>query len=438
MNSMPEIMTNTLFPLLICTSGMLIIFYFMENMYPRRFVRKPVYLACYLLFSALWFYVSGFKIPVLNFTYFVAVTLLVGTVLYKARKAVDFLQIFVFIFCYAGLDDLLSALLSLVSTNATIPGEGALLMLIKIIAIQTLVFVFCRILISFLKRKSLVAVTRGPFLFLTFIIVLNMISIYIITVLSTFHSNATVTYLSLLLMAMISGFLNVAIFYLIDNISNSYKLENDITLMKQQMEMQYKYYQQLEAEYDNSQKIMHDVKKHIQVMERLNQEGLADEGLQYTKAISKTVERLGLKFKCSNKILNIIINENIRLCELNRIEFVYSIENIDLDFMDDMDITIIFANLLDNAVEACRRADGKKFIEIRIYSYNDMIIINLINSLGDIPESSQGEFVSSKNGHKAIGLSNVKETVKKYDGDMDISVEQSKFSVSIMFPRKSL
>lgn len=438
MNHMPDLIIKTIVPLLVCTSGMLIIFYFMEKMYQPRFHQKYVKILSYFVFSALWFYVNSLKVPIFNFTYFVLSTILIGVFLYKAKRIVELLQIFVFIFCYAGLDDLLSALLSLFSNAAVTPDENALLLLIKVIAIQTFMFVFSKILIAFLKKQKLSMIYKGHFLFLSLIIILNIITIYIITILATFQSNPTMTYLTLLLMAIISGFLNLAIFYIIDNMSKSYKLENDLTLMKQQMDMQYKYYQQLEMEYDNSQKIMHDIKKHIQVMERLNQNGLTEEGLEYTKRISQIVEQLGFKFKCNNKILNIIINENIKLCDLNQIEFIYSIENINFDFMDDVDITIIFANLLDNSVEACRRiAKGSKFIEIRIYYYNDMVIINLINSIGRIPESSQGEFVSSKKGHKAIGLSNVKETVKKYDGDIDISVEQDKFLVSIMFPRKS-
>jgi sensor histidine kinase YesM len=400
-------------------------------MYRPRFIQKYLYVVFYVIFSALWFFVNILKIPILNFTYFVVSTLLIGAVVFQVKRVTEFLQITVFIILYAACDDLLSSLLSLISNDAS-----PVLLLIKIIAIQTMIFVLSRLLIAFFKRQR-INIVKGQFVVLIVIMLLSIASIYIITLLATYRGSQTVLSVTLLLMAVISGFLNLAIFYIIDNMSKSYRLENDLTLMKQQMDMQYQYYRQLEAEYDNSQKIVHDIKNHIRVMERLYQEDRPDGELEYTKQINQIVDRLGLKFKCGNKILNIIMNEKIRLCDLNQIEFLWSVENVDFSFMEDIDITAIFANLLDNAIEACKKiVRGKKFMEIRIYHYNDMVIINLVNSIESVPERAQGEFVSSKREHKAVGLSNVKEAVKKYSGDLNISVEQNEFSVSIIFPDK--
>ena len=49
-------------------------------------------------------------------------------------------------------------------------------------------------------------------------------------------------------------------------------------------------------------------------------------------------------------------------------------------------------------------------------------------------KEKNGQYLSSKKDHKALGLLNIKQAVSKYDGDIDIQVEQEKFIVSIMFP----
>jgi len=239
-------------------------------------------------------------------------------------------------------------------------------------------------------------------------------------------------------MAIISEIFNLAVLYFFENISNSLQLENEITLMQQRTDMQYNYYQQLEIEYKKSQNIMHDIKNHIKVLERLYQSGQNAEGLEYAERISEIVEGLGMKFKSNNRILNIIVNEKIRICKDGHIDFTYLVENIDLSFISDMDVTTIFANLLDNAIEACNKiVDETKQITLRVYQFNNMIIINLINSIDNAPVQDEGKLISSKKNHKAIGLSNVSAAVEKYDGDINIEIEQKNFSVSIMIPKQS-
>ena len=41
------------------------------------------------------------------------------------------------------------------------------------------------------------------------------------------------------------------------------------------------------------------------------------------------------------------------------------IDNVDLSYIEPIDITTIFGNLLDNAIEAAANADGDKYIFIK-------------------------------------------------------------------------
>ena len=299
--------------------------------------------------------------------------------------------------------------------------------------------IISRFLIILFKKQKITSVNKRQYLFLAVLPIINIITICIIFILPTYKVDQTITHYIIMLMSLFSGILNLAVIFFFENLSKSNQLENNILLIQQRMDMQYSYYQQLEMEYNNSQTIMHDIKNHIKVLERLYESGQNAEGLEYAKRISEIVEGLGMKFKCGNKILNIIINEKMRICNAKDIEFIYSVENIDLNFIDDIDITSIFANLLDNAIEACNKIlGGKKRIELRIYQFNNMFIINLINSIQDMPVKNEEKIISSKKNHKAIGLSNVNSSVQKYDGDINIEIEQGKFSVSIIFPISKL
>lgn len=418
-----------------CMVGTAILFNFMDKMYHPRYLKKSTKVIFYTISTLLWISVNLIGIPILNFTCFVLISLFTAFFLYKVKMIKDFLHIIIFIISFAGCDTLVSALLSIIIGSLPLYNNNSIIFLLNVILVQTFMIAVCKLLIIYFKRHKTAYIYKKQYIFLSIIPVLNIIIIYIIAALAAYQVDPNVMHFIIMLMAVISGILDLTVIFFFENLSKSDQLENDILLIQQRMDMQYSYYQQLEMEYNNSQTIMHDIKNHIRVLERLYQSGQNAEGLQYAKRISEIVEGLGMKFKCSNKILNIIINEKMRICNAKNIEFVYSVENINLNFIDDIDITSIFANLMDNAIEACNKIlSGKKRIELRIYQFNNMFIINLINSIQDMPVKNEEKIISSKKNHKAIGLSNVNSSVQKYDGDINIEIEQGKFSVSIIFP----
>jgi hypothetical protein len=421
---------------------MLIILDFMHQIFNPVYSRKYIKHLVFIIGSAFWFCINLFEIPILNFSYCLISIFAIAVFLYNVKHLKEILQLIIFIISYAGCDIIASSLISIFIGYIPFYGSNSVLYLFNVLVAQTFIAITIKVLIVLLKKQSFTNKYRKKYLFLLILPILNIITVDIILILPTYKINQNFIYYIIVLMAIISAILNIVLIYSFENAAKSDQLENDLMLMKQHVDMQYNYYRQLEVEYNNSQKIMHDVKNHIRVLERLYTTNHYAEGLEYAKKIYDIVEQLGMKFKCDNRILNIIINEKMKICELNNIAFNYSAENINLDFISEIDITTIFANILDNAIEACQRIEnGDRQIEFHLYRFNNMIIINLMNSVKVLPIKSGDEYISTKEGHKAIGLSNVKSCINKYDGDLDMNLEQGKFSVSIMLPinfKKSL
>ena len=283
-----------------CTVGMIIVFDFMDNLYESKFYNKKIKIILYFVFTALWFGISLFGIPLLSFTYFVTITLIIGIFAYGAKNVKDILQIITFIISYAGCDNIISILLSIFTGNIPLYSKNATLFLINVIVVQTFMIAITKFLIIFFQKQKIPFSYRRKYIFLTILPIINILIIYIILVLPT--NNQITRHLIIILMAIISEIFNLAVLYFFENISNSLQLENEITLMQQRTDMQYNYYQQLEIEYKKSQNIMHDIKNHIKVLERLYQSGQNAEGLEYAERISEIVEGLGMKFKSNNRI----------------------------------------------------------------------------------------------------------------------------------------
>ncbi|MCI8966577.1 MAG: sensor histidine kinase [Lachnospiraceae bacterium] len=103
--------------------------------------------------------------------------------------------------------------------------------------------------------------------------------------------------------------------------------------------------------------------------------------------------------------------------------------------IEENEFFVLLANLLDNAVEAASKCRTDRFIEIRIQEMSSMFRLYIVNSYAEEPMKDGGRLISGKNdgGNHGWGLESVKDTVKKYDGTIDILYENKRFVVDIVF-----
>ena len=100
-------------------------------------------------------------------------------------------------------------------------------------------------------------------------------------------------------------------------------------------------------------------------------------------------------FQCSNQILSIIMSQKIMVAESEDIKVNTEVEDIMFDFISDIDITAIFANLWDNAIEACRKVElSERFINIIIGRVNDFVVINFENVFDGVINEHDGKLLS--------------------------------------------
>lgn len=222
---------------------------------------------------------------------------------------------------------------------------------------------------------------------------------------------------------IITVFINLYIMRLLDYIIENQKLKSKIALSEQQANLQLKYYKQLDANYQKSLQIIHDIDKHVNTIEHLYKSDEFDKADNYIKGVDKLISDFVLFPYSSNTVLNLILNEKRIIAEQNNILFKCSIEQISWDFMEDIDITTIFSNLLDNAISASASCMSNKEISITISSHNNFVVINVRNSCSFYKKN--GTFSSSDYG---TGLFNVENSVKKYNGFLKLSYCQSEFN----------
>ena len=227
-------------------------------------------------------------------------------------------------------------------------------------------------------------------------------------------------------------FANLYFLYFVQYVEENNELKMELELNEQQADIQFAYYVEQEKKYHESLSVLHDVNKHIRTIEELYQRSNVEDAVNYTKDISNILKPLVPTQFTNSPILNILLKDKINIAEQNNINCQTEIENVDLSFMQPIDITTIFGNLLDNAIEAQQAVSGEKYILIKISVFHQMVSVRIENSAAEIKKWNYNKPVSTKGKNHGIGLLNVEKAVEHYEGSVKLNYEANKFICSIL------
>ena len=183
-------------------------------------------------------------------------------------------------------------------------------------------------------------------------------------------------------------------------------------------------YEELETQNKYYKGIMHDIRFHLNLIKA---EGKFNP--EYYQEVIEVINKKESIVKCSDPILNVIINDRIMYCKNSGIKIEVEIEDVDLSFMRKMDITTIFFNLINNAIEACKEVndDDNRYIELKIKKVQSYIVVSIKNSCNGCPLKNYQEGKSYKSGHMGMGIYNVKRALKQYDSTLDLQEGEGYF-----------
>lgn len=172
-------------------------------------------------------------------------------------------------------------------------------------------------------------------------------------------------------------------------------------------------------------------KKHLQSIALLNEDNQNEKIRAYINQLMQSSDLLEFSKICDHKILNNILCRYKKVCNDLHIAFHADIRSNTTAFLSDSDVTSLFCNLLDNAVEASQRIKDP-YIEISATQreHTPFIIITMINSCACNPFSPNGELVSSKPDPQAhgFGIKSIEKIVHNYNGNMQMYYDEETFT----------
>lgn len=211
----------------------------------------------------------------------------------------------------------------------------------------------------------------------------------------------------------------------------NYRLENErYNIMLNEQE---NYYQSVVLADERRRKLKHDMKSHMIALDSLAKSGEIKKVRDY---IEKMEEFLGEKENHTYigiSAVDAIINEWKSIAENKGIQWKCECVNNSKIDMNIFELSILFSNLLKNAVEANDMVDGEKLIDISVNILQSHLVIDVKNtcSMEMITDKKPDTTKKDKENH-GLGLKNVEEVVRKNDGEITYNSRDGVFEVIII------
>ena len=402
------------------------------KIYESRNHSEVFKIAFVVIGAAIHAFINSFEMPILNASYTYA-SLLILTILFYKPKYLNFLiynAIFLVIMVIIEMLSMLTLSFMINVSSQEVQNTlhlyiaGSLLSWIFMIALA-------KCFIMYISEGGFSSI-RTQEIIMFFILVIGEIVLFHYMCKSIMKTKAGY---SIVITLLIFLALDLYLTYLLRTLSKAYKTKRELELVTQQSVLQLKAYKELNEKYNASRRVIHDVKKHIASLDGLINANKAEEAEHYKDLLNAELSKLIPRFECDDPILTVVINNKLDTAESMKVDFRVDAEYTNINFISSLDVTAIFSNLLDNAFEACSELpEEKRHVWLSITRRNYFVFVYLENRFDKVLLTANKEFRSTKKNHHGIGMSNIRNACKKYNGSFNAHVEGDLFITELLIP----
>ena len=230
----------------------------------------------------------------------------------------------------------------------------------------------------------------------------------------------------------ISALIFILLEYLLQRIM---KREEDKTiiyqnkLMKQQMD-------EIENIYMTMRGWRHDYHNHLQSLKGYLSLNKVDQMKNYLNELETDLDSIDTLYHSGNLQLDSILNAKLAIAEKGQIRIHCDASIPPQLHVSDLDLCVILGNLLDNAIESCRKIKDpdERFIRVYIGILKKQLYISITNATSETVKQRTDHYFTTKRGDHGHGLKRVDQVVKKYDGYLNRQNEPGIFATEIVLP----
>lgn len=237
--------------------------------------------------------------------------------------------------------------------------------------------------------------------------------------LSFLGADVRIVVLVTMLGAGIIAFIMIEVFCKIIQLTEQ---EKAVALLRGQLDGQKVYIEEAKKRNELYASFQHDIDNHLLVISGLLHDKRFAQAEQYTKKLHIHCGELLVSVATGKASLDVLLKEKLSYAEQNHIAAMYDVM-VSEDFgIDDMDLCVLFSNILDNAITACiEGTQEERQLSITAKVKSKFLIIEAVNTTSASLPITPG-----------TGLMNIQHIVDKYHGTMETELGGGNYRISVL------
>ena len=213
------------------------------------------------------------------------------------------------------------------------------------------------------------------------------------------------------------------------------QMKFEVDTLQNILQMQYKNYQLSQESIEIVNQKYHDLKHQIAL---LKSEAGSQKSVEYLEKMEKEIKIYEAQNKTGNKVLDAVLTSKSLYCQNNGIGLTCVADGSVLNFMEDMDISALFGNILDNAIESVQKLNEqeKRLIHLSVAKQKQFLRIRCENYCEEQLKFENGMPVTTKKDRRfhGFGMKSIKSTAAKYGGSVTTDLKKNWFELRILIP----
>jgi len=232
------------------------------------------------------------------------------------------------------------------------------------------------------------------------------------------------------IVAVFSIAADVILFYVMNRSSQNEKLREELKMQEYQNSVNLDYYKNVEKNSVEARKIRHDLANMVQTAYEIMENGTDSDKESAKKMLSQLkaeVADIKIERFCQNTLVNAIASNKAAECRKNEIDFDFDLRVPEILDIEEIDICKAYVNIFDNAINAAKAIDGKRYVKIKSFTdeSDGMLYISGENDIAPDYEEKK----KARTGEHGYGLRILRDTAEKYGGRLVTDDKGDTFTV---------
>ncbi len=212
-----------------------------------------------------------------------------------------------------------------------------------------------------------------------------------------------------------------------------FDLQTEQNLMAIQVNAAKFHFEALEESHKETLIHRHDMRHHLALINSYLIDDNKEGAQKYIAEVQKTIDDAVIEKYCSNYTVNLILYAYISHAKEERIVVETHMDLEESPVISDMDLCVVFSNIIENAINACKCIPykEKRFIKIKCGHKGEKLLIQVTNSCIEDVQFIDNMPIRDGSG-QGLGTKSIVAVTQKYKGLYSFTAKEGVFTTCVM------